>query len=188
MEPPHKELKRAFALVDSSVKEAVAKAAQRGRECACGSNCPQCCRQPIPLTPAELMLIAAHIRHGVAPDAREMLKSGLQSRIANPLAAPCPFLTGNSCAIYPVRPIACRRFLVSGRPCAAGEDACATRPHDLIVPDPAIRDEALALLLPWHMENRSRLGLQNPEGGISAIDWLRSISTVIQAVNWPAIL
>lgn len=188
MEPPRKELKRAFALVDSSVKEAIAKAQQCGRKCACGSNCPQCCKQPIPLTPAELMLIAAHIRHELAPDVRELLKGGLQSQIANPLAAPCPFLACNSCAIYPVRPIACRRFLVSGRPCAAGEDACATRPHDLIVPDPAIRNEALALLLPWHIENRSRLGLPDPEAGTNAKDWLRQISTVIQAVNWSAIL
>lgn len=184
---PHKELKRAFALVDTSVREAIAGAEACGRNCACGSDCPHCCKQPIPLTPAELLLIAEFVKKEMPADIRRRWQEALQAVGDDPLKAPCPFLIDGSCSVYPVRPIACRRFLISGKPCKAGEDAYQTRRRDLIVPAPGRRDEALQLLVPWHAANWRELGIAKPEIGQDGLAWLREITTFIQAVDWKSI-
>lgn len=181
---PHRELRRALALVDASVAEAIGQAERRGRPCVCGSHCPQCCKQPIPLTPAEMLLIMDYGRRELS----EEVRAAIWQRAVAVLGAPCPFLINDACAIYPVRPIACRRFLVCGRRCADGEGAYETRPQDLILPDARVRDEALALLLPWHLANWRALGVASPRGHRDGLAWLRHISTVVQAANWQELL
>lgn len=111
----------------------------------------------------------------------------MESRISvfsgNPVAAPCPLLAGQHCSIYPIKPIACRRYLVSGLQCKAGEDATITRWPDMIIPDPAIRDEALALLVPWHATHWRELGLKTPPAKGDGPKWMVESSTTLQAVN-----
>jgi Fe-S-cluster containining protein len=78
---------------------------------------------------------------------RERLRSRLAGHGGTP---PCPFLEGDSCSIYPIRPGACRLFIVFGRPCTEGEDAYHSRREDVLTPIQAITDEAFFIMLPFY--------------------------------------
>ena len=72
---------------------------------------------------------------------------------------PCIFLRGGRCSIYPVRPFACRRYLVFNRVCFIGEDPTVTRPQDMLNPPQKILFDALCLTRPVY----ESLGLPIPE-------------------------
>lgn len=104
------------------------------RSLACRAGCFACCSQPIPVSLAELLAIRAFLR--------------LSGGKPVPGGRFCPFLRTGLCAIYPVRPFACRRYLIFNRVCAEDEDPTATRPEDVLRPDPADLFRTLCLTLP----------------------------------------
>ena len=59
---------------------------------------------------------------GLAADVRQALAARLAAFGGETarLGATCPFLHEGRCAVYPVRPMACRRYIVYGAPCARG--------------------------------------------------------------------
>jgi len=70
----------------------------------------------------------------------------------------CRFMLGDSCAVYPVRPVACRRYLVLGQACAPGEDPTVTRPEQVLRPSRETMNAAYAATLPYY----TALGEQTP--------------------------
>ena len=140
-------------LVDMSVK---AEAAQ-GREVSCRKGCGACCRQAVPLSPAEAWMIADVVAAMPAPRKGEVMarftaaharlqENGFGGRSLTAagdeemsalgldyfrLGIACPFLEDDSCSIHPNRPSACREFLVS-----SPAELCSDPSSNEIVPIP----------------------------------------------------
>ena len=174
----------AFAVVDCGVAQAIA---HRGQAPACGPNCYQCCIQPIPLTPLEILGLRIFMQLEFAPapesEVRQVLVAGFaqfRGDGAN-LGAACPFLHQGRCAVYPVRPMACRRFIVYEIPCAKGEDPTTARPHQVLQPSQDFLQAALRHTLPWYHE---RYPLPAKPTAAEAQAFFRSVTTILQAVPW----
>ncbi len=94
-----------------------------GRTPVCAKGCDICCSQPIPATPPEIAGMALYLKRHGYPERK------------NPaIPYPCVFLEDGVCGIYPLRPIACRRYLVFGRPCVSGENLVDSRPGEVLWP------------------------------------------------------
>lgn len=124
---------------------ATARVEAEGREISCRAGCGACCRQMVPVAPAEARALARLVeampeprrervrrRFDAALDALEPL--GLMERldlnrddrqvIAREYFAAgvaCPFLEDEACSIHADRPLSCREYLVTSPPnlCAA---------------------------------------------------------------------
>lgn len=115
--------------------------AREGREVSCRKGCGACCRQPVPVGPAEARRLSALVaslpverRNAVLERFREARRrlgeAGLLAAFEPPGAATleerrrlglayfalgiaCPFLEHESCSIHGERPLACREYLVT---------------------------------------------------------------------------
>lgn len=124
------------------VEEKVEK--QDGVEISCRKGCAACCRQHVPISPAEARLMHAivenlpepgrtHIRKRFDDAARRLRDSGIMHQAMNyhrlapqeissmvtayfKLGIACPFLEEESCSIHPFRPLICREYLVISSP------------------------------------------------------------------------
>lgn len=120
---------------------AVATVEAQGKSISCRAGCGACCRQAVPIAPSEARSVAAHVAAMPEPrrsivtrrfaDARAALdaagvdnraasfsESNVDDRLALGMAyfkagVACPFLEAESCSIHPVRPLACREYLVT---------------------------------------------------------------------------
>lgn len=143
--PPHPmrlaELAFGFLELTSKVVDVEARASQReGRAISCTKGCGACCRQLVPLSPAEAWLIAdvvaampsarqAEVRAAFARSVERVLDSPLRSAFEGAdvqvsellplslsyfeLGIPCPFLVDEACSIHAQRPSLCREYLVT---------------------------------------------------------------------------
>lgn len=102
-----------------------------------------------------------------------------------PLSRDCPFLAENICRIYPLRPLACRRYLVLGPACAPGEDPTRTRPGDLLRPDPDLLSAALMRTLPWYT---GWPRYPAPVTEDAARIFFQAVTTVLQTLPWEKVL
>ena len=170
----------AYALVDCDVAESIALQKEPP---ACGPGCCQCCIQPIPATPLEILALRLFAELELLPSRRNALKTAfaLFHGARTTLGGACPFLLERSCGAYPVRPIACRRYVVFGQPCKAGEDATQTRPVDVLHPRQDAMQAALRLTLPWY---RERYSLPEHITAEETQAFFRGVTTVLQAVPW----
>ena len=135
--------------------DADALASHPDADISCRPGCGACCSQAVPVLPAEVRSIVSHL-DDLPPERRQQLQrrisdaagrlaeagldaSGLPSPsdpdrarfVARYFAAniPCPMLDDDAtCAIRPVRPLACREYLVSSDP-----KHCATAGHEQVV-------------------------------------------------------
>jgi Fe-S-cluster containining protein len=111
------------------IAERLAALAARTTPVSCRPRCAGCCRQLVPVSPAEAWFLADLVQEEAvrtafaeANDAYE--RSGLRAREASGgdlidialdwqrKALPCPFLREELCSIYAHRPTACREYLV----------------------------------------------------------------------------
>jgi Fe-S-cluster containining protein len=117
----------------------------RGEKIACHKGCFYCCLKPdVPITRPELSGISWFITEIMNEDMRDKLRLRLR---LHRKSLECPLLLDEICSIYPVRPIACRIFLVYGNPCDKGEDIARTRKGDIHPPNREIaRCVAMRLL------------------------------------------
>lgn len=121
-------------------ERAAAKAAAAGRPVSCRAGCGACCRQLVPIAPAEARALArvveampeprqsqvrARFDAAVATVSATDLFEGMtepDERRANAgrdyfkLGVPCPFLVDEACSIHPDRPLSCREYLVISSP------------------------------------------------------------------------
>jgi Fe-S-cluster containining protein len=128
-------------IITDGVEEKVAK---QGGEISCKKGCGACCRQHVPISPAEARLLAAVvdnlpepgqsiIRERFREAARKLKESGVMDPAMNyhrlvpaeikamvkayfKLQIACPFLDEESCSIHPFRPLICREYLVISDP------------------------------------------------------------------------
>ena len=174
----------AFAIVDCGVEQAIA---HRGQPPACGSNCYQCCIQPIPATPLEILALRMFVQQELSTASTSAVRQALNTVFAQftgeaaKLGAACPFLLQGRCAVYPVRPMACRRFIVFETPCVQGEDPITRRPEQVLQPGQECLQAALRLTLPWYLE---RYPLPAQPSAAESQAFFRSVTTVLQAVPW----
>lgn len=135
---------------------------------ACGKGCATCCTLRVVATPPELLLVArflratapAYARAGVDLQARlreaDAATRGLDEAQRVALRRRCPFIVQGACAVYKVRPLACRGHAsLSVRACvdaAAGraDEVPFSGPHRLVrslvqlALQSALRDAGLA--------------------------------------------
>lgn len=163
----------AYAVLDAGLAGAVA---ETGREPACGPGCARCCRQPIPVSSLEVLgLIWYVLRH--CPDrARHLIRIRLHDLRAQ---APCPFLLDRRCAVYPLRPLACREFVVLGRPCRVDERPDVSRPGDVLPLPVAAQNRAFWSMLPYY----GIVGPAEREAALRDRLVLRD-TTVLQGRDW----
>lgn len=138
-------LRQMYAVIDASVEQTIKKAAQ---PLACGVGCSHCCAQPIPVTLLEVMGIKTYLRHQCPQDSLQQLRHA-------PPRPVCALLDAHGkCAVYPCRPIACRRYLIGTRPCAEGENPVHTRPSHVLEPDRKALLYALRLSAPFYVDSK----------------------------------
>jgi uncharacterized protein len=168
----------AYYRIDQGVHEGVRREELKGRCLACAKGCSACCRShlTIPVYPLELM--------GLYWYCGERLEGELRGRLAARLGAfvageACPFLLDGSCAVHPMRPIACRQFNVFDRVCAEGEDAFHTRRGDVLTPPRRYADDAYDLMLPFYgVKGRPERRAAVKSGRIHAL------ARVLQGLDW----
>lgn len=93
---------------------------QAAVETACAAGCSFCCWMRIDALAHEVLLIARYLRHHWTHQAIERLLVSARERRAAELPMdytarqrshrPCVLLQDGMCSIYPVRPMACRRY------------------------------------------------------------------------------
>ena len=140
----------AYEVIDRGIFLALQREKRKNqRRPACKEGCGSCCgtHADIPLYPLEMTGIYWFILEKTEPEMRRILRDNLESHCPD---RPCPFLSGNRCAIYPVRPVACRQFMVFGRPCGAGEDPYHTRRDDVLTPLEDFTNQAFYIMLPFY--------------------------------------
>ncbi len=122
---------------------------KQNRKPACKEGCGSCCstHTDIPLYPLEMTGIYWYVLEKADPAVRRILKKNLEDHAPG---GPCPFLINQACSIYPLRPAACRQFIVFGRPCGEGEDPYHTRRQDVLTPLQDFVNEAFYIMLPFY--------------------------------------
>ncbi len=140
----------AHAVIDEGVGIAIAREEKKlGVRLACRKGCTECCRglKDIPLYPIEFVGICWYVIEKIEQPLRRLVK---QKLLSHRKGGPCPFLVENACAIYHVRPMACRQFNVFNTECADGEDPFYTRRQDVLTPIAEYADAALNITLPFY--------------------------------------
>lgn len=126
-----------MSLDDRLVGMAAKAEARAGRPVTCAKGCGACCRQAVPLSPAEAWMLADQTA-SLPPERRELVLGRFTQARARlfdagfgerslagagrdsmerlgldyfRLGIPCPFLEEEACSIHPQRPSACREFL-----------------------------------------------------------------------------
>jgi Fe-S-cluster containining protein len=121
---------KAMEVSEALTRICEAQALPEGETVSCRKGCGACCRQPIPVTPAEAFRLARLVES--FPEARrertrrrferalrtatEEIPEGAffhSSEKYFGLGLPCPFLVRESCSIHPDRPSTCREQLVT---------------------------------------------------------------------------
>lgn len=112
-------------------------AARKGAAVSCDKGCGACCRQLVPVSPPEAVMLRelvesldeprkSTIKHRFVQAVAQLERSGVLRKLeeaGNPLLykaeeayflqkIPCPFLENESCGIYESRPSRCREYLV----------------------------------------------------------------------------
>jgi Fe-S-cluster containining protein len=137
---PHRLVDLAFQMLGLSgvVAEMGEKAAARnGVAASCAKGCGACCRQLVPLSPPEAVLMSelvesmdeprkSAVKNRFVRAVDRLEKTGLSKKLEDPddpllckaeeeyffSRIPCPFLENESCGIYESRPSRCREYLV----------------------------------------------------------------------------
>ena len=119
-----------------------------GETVSCCAGCGACCKQMVPISLSEAVFLAGQVMNDLSPEHRQRVVARIQeaertlsevgmiARLqdlpadADPeerqkvgicymlLRISCPFLEEDSCSIHPVRPLACREYLVTSDPAA----------------------------------------------------------------------
>ncbi len=136
-------------VTDAVVAASSEAVAREGKAVSCAKGCGACCRQLVPVSPAEARRLADLVDSLPVARRTEVLRrfeeararlreAGLLDRLERTsevkegegrglglayfgLGIACPFLEDEACSIHPDRPLACREYLVTSSParCAA---------------------------------------------------------------------
>ncbi len=120
-----------YAVCDEELEREISdEEKKRDKKVACTKGCCFCClNQDVPVTPPESLVISWYVSEVLEPNVRERLRERLKDQAQT---IGCPFLKDGACVIYPVRPLACRLFIIYRIQCRAeDEDPFFTRPKDM---------------------------------------------------------
>lgn len=120
-----------YAICDEEMEREISdEEKKRDTKVACKKGCYFCClNQDVPVTPPESLGISWYVSEVLEPSVRERLRERLKDQAQT---IGCPFLKDGACVIYPVRPLACRLFIIYRIQCRAeDEDPFFTRPEDM---------------------------------------------------------
>lgn len=168
----------AYAVIDKGISIAISREKRKQKKrVACADRCDVCCRAntDIPVYPLELAGITWYATEKVSGPLRSILATQLRAQ-AGP---PCPLLIESRCSVYPVRPAACRQYIVLGRPCAEGEDPYHTRREDVLTPIQDFFIQAVTIMLPFY-------GITNEADRLRAIkkSFIHTKVQNIHSCNW----
>ncbi len=171
----------AYHIVDKGVAASIDSEKKKGRKLACAKGCSSCCvtHKDIPLYPLELQGLIWYITEKLSGHEREILKSQLHSFSRDNA---CPFLLERSCAIHPMRPMACRQFNVFVKSCEEGEDPFHTRRNDVMDPVKKYVDQAFFIMLPYHGIEKESVRIKFIEAGE-----MHKMVRELHACNWKAL-
>ncbi len=137
------------------------EAARRGEAPACRPGCCNCClRADVPISDLELSGLYWFCSEKLQEPSRRQVKDQLRRHRK---LLRCPFLVEPLCAVYPVRPLACRQYFVFGHSCAWDEDVPAKRPRDIWRPSREVAKSAALKMLPFY-------GLKDEAGCLKAFE------------------
>jgi Fe-S-cluster containining protein len=171
-------------LTDTIVTIAEQQAQADGRSVSCRKGCDACCRQMVPISPAEAHGLAEAVG-GLSPELQsrilkrferaedQLARAGLLPRLETRHALspaeqhqldvdyfraeiPCPFLEHRACTIHAVRPLACREYLVTS-PAENCRNPTADQVRELALPakvSTALASEDTAAWLPLTLARR----------------------------------
>ncbi|MDP1632744.1 MAG: YkgJ family cysteine cluster protein [Caulobacter sp.] len=146
-------------------QRATARAAAQGRAVSCRAGCGACCRQLVPVAPAEARALArvveampqprqSQVRARFEAAVATVAEAGLFTTPSAPgeinrtvgldyfrLGVACPFLVDEACSIHPDRPLSCREYLVTSSPAH-----CASLSAEGIEKLPLEGDPSMAVL------------------------------------------
>lgn len=168
----------AYYRADVGVAKGIQQEERNGRQLACAKGCSSCCKShtTIPIFPLEMLGLYWYVSKIMPAESRSRLKAQLTSHVPG---NPCPFLLDGSCAVHPMRPLACRHFNVFDQVCAEGEDAFHTRRADVLTPLKPHQDAAYAAMLPFH-------GFTTPAQKQAAMQhrYIQQQAQVLQEMDW----
>jgi Fe-S-cluster containining protein len=110
-----------YEAVDGLLEAFLKRSLAEGKPAECRKGCAWCCHQTVLAVTHELLLLREHVQQNFSVEkqaiftdrAREKslltLNKTLEAQLK--LRSPCPFLENGSCAVYDVRPMACRIYL-----------------------------------------------------------------------------
>ena len=159
-------LLRGYRLLEKSLAVDLVK---DGRAPVCARGCDECCHQPIPVTPPEILGMALYLKRQSLPEPERRA-----------LADGCVFLENGACLVYPLRPIACRRYMIFERRCAPGEHPAISRPADILWPS----THALLHVLRETTVYYEHLGLL-PKRAKPDMEFFQSRTLLLHEVDWP---
>ncbi len=138
-----------YHTVDKGVAKAIDSEQKKGRKPACSKGCSHCCstHKDIPIYLLEIAGVSWYAAEKLKGPDRESLKKQLAIFKKNDT---CPFLVEGTCAVHPMRPMACRQFNVFGSPCGEGEDPYYSRREDVMEPVKKHVDQAFFVMLPFY--------------------------------------
>jgi len=171
----------AYYIVDKGIAEALKKERKKHRRVACSKGCSSCCKthQTIPVYPLELVGISWYAIEKISGPERGVIKNQLRSYKEN---NPCPFLLNGACLVHPMRPIACRQFIVFGKSCAENEDPYYTRLKDVLLPVKKYVDQAFFIMLPFY---GLKDGLERKK--VIQSGAVHKLVKLIQTCNWKSL-
>jgi Fe-S-cluster containining protein len=171
----------AYCIVDRGIAEALRAEAGKGRRLACGKGCSSCCKthSTIPVYPLELVGLSWYVIEKINGPLRQSVRGTLEEYKENDA---CPFLIAGSCSVHPMRPVACRQFMVFEKPCAEGEDPYYTRREDVLTPIRKFTDNAFFTMLPFYgVEDESERRKIIDKGAV------HQVVKLLQRCNWKSL-
>ncbi len=117
----------AFAIINGAIDYLVETEKEKNISLACSAGCVACCYQDVPVSPLEAIAVCFAVHTYVDGEIKEKLHAQLKEQNSNITwnNGQCPFLIDKKCAIYPLRPMACRSLLMVN-------EACKTRTFEEI--------------------------------------------------------
>lgn len=153
---------------------------KKNKRIVCKKGCHACCIKPfVPISQPEIQGISWYVIENLKGLLRNQIKE--QLKMFNKIGH-CPFLVDKTCAIYPVRPIACRVFFVYTKPCLPDEDLLSSRLFDILPPNREISKKSALILFPL-------LGITEPDKQLEAFEngLLLELSRPMHGRDWSVI-
>jgi len=131
----------------------------------CKAGCSYCCSLRVAAVPAEVFLIARHLKQlsaGAQITLMDKLKIHAEAArgvVMEEHFLPCPMLADGRCTVYAIRPAMCRRYLSLDVEECKKPDACASEDREMVVKSSAL------IFGTGQAYSRAKLSNQNHELG-----------------------